>query len=54
MEFIGIGFILLCYYFGKSALLEQRAKAELAAIALLPEAARTEKILAFIAKHGKQ
>lgn len=54
MEFIGIGFILLCYYFGKSSLTEAKAKAELAAIALLPDAERREKIHAFIARHGEK
>lgn len=54
MEFIGIGFVLLCYFFGKSSLLEQKTKAELAAIALLPEEVRKEKLLAFIARHGDQ
>ncbi len=54
MEFIGIGFILLCYYFGKSSLIEQQAKAELAAIAPLPEEVRKEKLLSYIARHGDQ
>lgn len=54
MEFIGIGFVLLCYYWGKAELVAQRTKALLSVMALLPEEERTARAREYIEQHGKK
>lgn len=54
MEFIGIGFILLCYYWGKAELVAQRTKSLLAVLALLPEEERVTRAREFLEQHGKK
>jgi len=53
MAFIGIGFILLCYYWGKAELVEKRTKALLSVMALLPEEERVSRAREFLAQNGK-
>lgn len=47
---LGLGFVLLCYYYGKSEYMKVCAQRELAAIALLPEAVRQAKLEEFITR----
>jgi hypothetical protein len=53
MEFIGIGFVLLCYYWGKAELVGQRTKSFLAVMALLPEEERNARARAYLEQAGK-
>jgi hypothetical protein len=54
MTFLGIGFVLLCYYWGKAELVAQRTKSLLAMLALIPEEERATRAREFLDKHGKQ
>lgn len=51
---LGIGFVLLCYYFGKAEYLKVCSQRELAAIALLPEAERQVKIEEWLTRRRKK
>lgn len=54
MEYLGIGFILLCFFWGKAELVDQRTKSLLAVLALLPEEERQARAREFLEQHGKQ
>lgn len=54
MELIGIGFVVLCYYFGKSEYLKACTQRELAVIALLPEAERQAKVEELLTRRRKK
>lgn len=54
MTLLGIGFVLLCYYWGKAELVANRTKSFLAVIALLPEEERHARARAFLDEHGKK
>lgn len=54
MILLGIGFVLLCYYWGKAELEAQRTKSFLAVMALLPEDERNARAHAFLDDRGKQ
>ena len=53
MTFLGIGFALLCYYWGKAELIAQRTKSFLAVAALLPEDERRTRARAYLEQNGK-
>jgi hypothetical protein len=51
--FLGIGFLLLCYYWGKAELLAQRTTSHLALLALLPEEERMARVRELLEKQGR-
>lgn len=53
MALLGIGFVLLCYYWGKAELVEKRTKALLAMMAHLPEEERVSRAREFISQNAK-
>lgn len=48
MVFLGIGFLLLCYYWGRAELMAQRTKSHLALLALLPDDERAARVRAYL------
>jgi hypothetical protein len=48
MTLLGIGFVVLCYYWGKAELVTHRTKAFLAVAALLPDDERMARARAFL------
>lgn len=53
MEFLGIGFVLLCFFWGKAELVDQRTKSLLALLALLPEEERNTRVREYLTQAGK-
>jgi hypothetical protein len=53
MVFLGIGFVLLCYYWGKAELVAQQTKSFLAVAALLPEEERTTRAREYLECHRR-
>lgn len=47
-ELLSIGAIILCYFYGKAELTAQQTKSFLAAVALLPEEERAERVRDFL------
>lgn len=54
MTLLGIGFVLLCYYWGKAELVAQRTKSLLAIMALLPEEERMARAREYLGQHSKK
>lgn len=51
MSLLGIGFVVLCYYWGKAELVTHRTKAFLAVAALLPDEERVARARAVLDQH---
>lgn len=54
MTLLGLGFVLLCYYWGKAELVAQQTKSFLAVAALLPEEERTIRVRQYLEQHSKK